>query len=106
MTAAGRATPPTPAEIAEHTEPDDHEGQFWIARIGRGVPVVVRLWAVTRWDDASESYVPTGEQRGECEAKGERGTAAEVIAALYADRWWQWADGPCEVGGEEIGEAT
>jgi hypothetical protein len=28
-----------------------------------------------------------------------------VIAALYADRWWRWADGPCEVGSEEIGEA-
>ncbi len=99
MTAAtGRAAPPTPEEIEAHTEPDDHEGQRYLARIGSGVPVVVRLWAVTRWDSASDSYVPTGEQRGECEATGACGSAAEVIAGLYATRWWRWADGPCDVG--------
>ena len=85
--ATGRAAPPTPAEIEAHTDPDDHEGQFYIARIGSGVPVVVRLWQTA-----------TGEQRGECEATGARGPAAEVIAELYATRWWRWADGPCEVG--------
>lgn len=88
MTAAtGRAEPPTPAEIEAHTDPDDHEGQFYVARIGRGVPVVVRLWQTA-----------TGEQLGECEAMGACGSAADVIAELYATRWWRWADGPCEVG--------